>query len=190
MNVSAAFVAGPEPLEGVQPGEAALDHPPLAAQPGAVGDAAAGDPRRDATGAEPAAVGVVVVAAVGEQLPWAAARPAASTADRRHGIDQRNQLRDVVAVAAGDTDRQRDTTGVTDQVVLGAGTPAVDRRRADVVPPLSARTCEPSTAATSRSSPSSARSWSSSCSCSFGQTPAVVQSRSRRQQVTPEQPTS
>jgi hypothetical protein len=53
--MSAAFVAGAQPFEGVQPGDAALDHPAVAAQPGAVGDAAAGDPRRDAAGAELAA---------------------------------------------------------------------------------------------------------------------------------------
>jgi hypothetical protein len=50
----------------VQPGEAALDDPTLFAQAGAVGDAAAGDPRGDAAGAQLAAVLVVVVAAVRE----------------------------------------------------------------------------------------------------------------------------
>jgi len=59
----------------------------------------------------------------------------------------------------------------------------------DAVPPLSARTWEPSTAQRPRSSSPSARSWASSSSCSAGQTPASVQSRSRRQQVTPEHPT-
>ena len=96
--------------------------------------------------AELAAVDVVVVAAVGEQLPRSAAGPAAPAPDRRDGVDQREELGDVVAVAAGQGDRERDAAGVADQVVLGAGPAAVDRRGADVVPPLSARTCEPSTA--------------------------------------------
>ncbi len=47
MDVSAALVAGPEALEGVQPGEATLDHPPLAAQARAMGDAAATTGRYD-----------------------------------------------------------------------------------------------------------------------------------------------
>jgi hypothetical protein len=47
VDVGAALVAGAESFEGVQPGEAALDHPAVAAQPGAVGDAAAGDARGD-----------------------------------------------------------------------------------------------------------------------------------------------
>src|SRR5512143_4304125 len=125
--VGAVCVAGAEPLESVQPGEATLDHPALAAQPGAVGSPAAGDPRRDATAAELAAVGVVVVAAVGEQLPRAAAGSAPPSADRRHGVEQRDQLGDVVAVAAGEGDRQRDATGIADQVVLAAGPAAIDR---------------------------------------------------------------
>jgi hypothetical protein len=127
VDVAAPLVAGAQPLEGVQPGEAALDDPAVAAQPGAVRDAAAGDPRSDAAGAQLAAVDVVVVAAVGEQLPWAPAGPAASASDRRHRVDQRDELGDVVPVAAGEADGQRDAAGVADQVVLGARAPAVDR---------------------------------------------------------------
>jgi hypothetical protein len=98
VEVGAAFVARAQPLEGVQPGEAALDHPAVPAQAGAVGDPAAGDPWGDAPGAQPAAVDVVVVAAVGAQLPRLASGPAAQAADRRDGIQQRDQLGDVVAL--------------------------------------------------------------------------------------------
>src|SRR4051812_15604693 len=101
-----------------------------------MGDAAAGDPRRDPTLFELAAVDVVVVAPVGEQLPRSPAWPAAPATDRRHGVDQRDQLSHVVAVAAGEGDRERNAAGVADQMVLGAGTSAVDRRGTDVVPPI------------------------------------------------------
>ena len=127
MDVGSAFVARAQPFEGVQPGEAALDHPAVSAQAGAVGDAAAGDPRGDAPGAQLAPVLVVVVAAVGEQLARRASGPATQAADRRNGIQQRDQLGDVVAVAAGQRDGQRDAAGVAEQMVLGAGTCAVDR---------------------------------------------------------------
>jgi hypothetical protein len=127
VNVAAALVAGAQPLEGMQPGEAALDDPALLAQARAVRNTAAGDPRSDAAGAELAAVDVVVVAAVGEQLPRSAAGSAAAAADRRHGLDQGNELGDVVSVAAGEADRERDAAGVADQVMLGAGTAAVNR---------------------------------------------------------------
>ncbi len=127
MDVAASLVAGAESFEGVQPGEAALDDPALSAEAGAVGDAAAGDPRCDAAGAQHPPVLVVVVAAVGEQLPWSPAGASAPSPDRRHGLDQRNQLGDVVAVAAGQGDRQRNAAGVADQMVLGTGPATVDR---------------------------------------------------------------
>ena len=89
MDVGSAFVAGPEALEGVQPGTAAFDDPAVSAQAGAVGHAAARDPGCDAPGAQLTAVLVVVVAAVGEQLTRLAAWPAAQATDRWHGLDQR-----------------------------------------------------------------------------------------------------
>ena len=140
MDVGSAFVAGAESLEGVQPGEAAFHDPADAAEPGAMGLAAAGDAGCDAAGAQQAPVLVVVVAAVGVDLSWLAARPPASAADRRDGVQQRDELRDVVAVPAGEGDGDGDAAGVADQVVLAARTAAVDRGWADVVPPLSART--------------------------------------------------
>jgi hypothetical protein len=72
VDVGAALVAGPESLEGVQPGEAAFDDPALTAQAGAVGRAAAGDSWGDLAGAQLPAVDVVILAAVSEQLPGSA----------------------------------------------------------------------------------------------------------------------
>jgi hypothetical protein len=111
----------------VQPGEAAFDDPAVSAQAGAVGDAAAGDAWGDAAGTKDPPVLVVVVAAVGEQLTRLAAGPATPTTNRWHRVQQREELRDVVAVVAGEGDRQRNAAGVADQVVLGTGTAAVDR---------------------------------------------------------------
>jgi hypothetical protein len=127
VEVGSAFVAGAQPLEGVQPREPALDDPAGLTQSGAVRDTAAGDARGDAAGAQQAAVLVVVVATVGVDLAGLAAGSSAAAANRRYGVDQRDQLGDVVAVAAGEGDRERDAAGVADQVVLGAGTAAVDR---------------------------------------------------------------
>ena len=60
MDVGAVLVAGEQTLEGVQPGEAALDDPPLTAQTVAVGNAAARDPRGDPALPELAAIDIVV----------------------------------------------------------------------------------------------------------------------------------
>lgn len=47
---------------------------------------------------------------------------------------------DVIAVAAGESDLQRDVVGVDDQVVLGAGPAAIDFGWVRCGPPLRART--------------------------------------------------
>src|SRR5207247_3982162 len=98
----APFVADQQPLEMMEPGEGALDHPAGAAESRAVLGLAASDLGGDAAPAQLAPVLVVVVAAIGGDP----LRPAARTPDlapyRRHPLDERDQLGDVVAVAAGE----------------------------------------------------------------------------------------
>jgi hypothetical protein len=118
VDVGPALEAHQEAAELVQPGEAALDRPALATQPRAVGGAPAGDQGADATPAQLAPVGVVVVAAVGHERRGPAPRPADPARERRHGIHERDQLGDVVAVAAGQADGEREARGVGEEVVL------------------------------------------------------------------------
>src|SRR5690606_13460329 len=102
--------------------------------------AAAGDAGADAFGVNPAAMGVMVVATVGVDDLGTSSGPAASAAHRWDRLDQRDELGDVVTVAAGQADRQRDARALGDHVVLRAGPGAVDRARTGFGPPLSART--------------------------------------------------
>ncbi len=132
--------------------------------------------------------GTVVVAPVGEQLPWPVTGPADQAADAGDRIQQRRELCDVVPVPAGQRHREGCSVAVGDQVALAARPRAVDRRRSGVSPPFRARTCEPSIAASSMSSSPALRSSARRTSCRRGQTPASVQSRRRRQHVTPLQP--
>jgi hypothetical protein len=60
----------------------------------------------------------VVVAAVGHERRGPAPRPADPARERRHPVNERDQLGDVVAVAAGQADGQRDPLGVGEEVVL------------------------------------------------------------------------
>ncbi|GAA0958950.1 hypothetical protein GCM10009574_036640 [Streptomyces asiaticus] len=69
--------------------------------PDPVGLSATRDPRSDASFAEPSAVDVVVVPAVGVQHSGLAAWPAPFTPHRCQSIDQRKELGDVIAVGAG-----------------------------------------------------------------------------------------
>jgi hypothetical protein len=130
VDLVAAVVADKQSLELVQPGEGAFDDPTEAAEPGAVLGLAAGNLRRDPALAEFAAVGGVVVTAVGGQALGAIARPADASAHRRHALDERDQLGDVVAVAARDRPGERDPGRVDQEMVLGAVSGSINRARA------------------------------------------------------------
>ena len=112
MHFVAAVVADEESFVVVQPGEGALDDPAGPAEPRAVLGLAPSDLRLDAAGTEFAPVLVVVVAAVGGDPLGPSARPADLAPHRRDALDERDELRDVVAVAAGDRPGQRDPGGV------------------------------------------------------------------------------
>jgi len=188
VEVGAYLVADPKALELVEPGEGPLDDPAGLAQTRSVWDASAGDLRGDAAGPEDAPVLVVVVAAVGEQPARPVPRSSAKPADAGDRVQQGQELGDVVPVSAGQSDGKGGAVPVDDQVVLAARPCAVDRRRSGVSPPFRARTCEPSIAQSFMSSRPALRSSARRTSCRRGQTPASVQSRSRRQAVTPLHP--
>ncbi|TDT39650.1 hypothetical protein EV562_10320 [Streptomyces sp. BK208] len=189
MEIGASFVAGAESFELVQPGEGPLDHPAHFAQSGAVGSAATSDYGFDASLPQQTTVLVEVVTAVCKQPPRRAARASSHAPYWRDRIQQWQELGDVVSVTAGECDCEGTTVTVDDQVMLGSGAGTVGRRGADMIPPLRAGMCEPSTAQSSRSKRSALRSSLRRVECRRGQTPASVQSLSRRQAVTPEQST-
>jgi hypothetical protein len=89
---------------------------------------AARDHGLHAAGPELATVLVVVVAAVGDQAVGAHPGPAELAAHRADAVDERQQLGDVVAMPAGEADGQRDAGTVDQQMMLGAGAAAVNRR--------------------------------------------------------------
>ena len=127
MNVVGAVGADEQAAAVVEPGEGTFDDPAVTAESGAVLALAASDHGLDAALPDQATVLVVVVAAIGDQRPRPTSRPADPTADRRHPVEQLEQLRDVVAVAAGERPGERDATAVYEQVVLAAGPAAIDR---------------------------------------------------------------
>jgi hypothetical protein len=186
VDVVADLPADAQSAEPVQQCKALLHHPAVHAQSGTVLDAAPRDDRSYPQGPHLLAVLVVVVAAVGVERDRSLSGPSASAAYGRDGLNQGDELGDVVAVSAGQRYRQRDAVPFGDQMVLGACSGTVDRARSCFGPPLSALTCEPSITALDQSSAPAAFSSARSDSCRRCQTPASFQSRRRRQQVMPE----
>jgi hypothetical protein len=70
---------------------------------------------------------VVVVAAVADDDVGALAWSADQSCHRGDALQQRDQLGDVVAVAARERVGERDHGGVDEEMVLGAGSAPVDR---------------------------------------------------------------
>ena len=102
VDVGAAFVADAQAAVLVQPGDRALDDPTLFAEPRAVRLLGAADLGADAAGAQFVAVAAGVVGAIAEQPPRPAAGATALAAHRRDRINERQQLEDVVVIAAAE----------------------------------------------------------------------------------------
>jgi hypothetical protein len=126
----AAVVADEQSFVVVEPGEGALDNPADTTEAGAVLGLATSDLRFDVARTEFAPVLVVVVAAVGRD----SLGPSSGSADlAAHGwdaLDQRHELGNVVAVAAGDRPGERDPGRVYEKVMLGAVSGSINRARA------------------------------------------------------------
>jgi hypothetical protein len=129
VDVVASVGADQESAAVVEPGEGALDDPAFTAEAGAVLGLTTRDHRLDPALPEQPPVLVVVVAAVGDQPRRPAPRAADTAADGRHAVEQVEQLGDVVAVAAGERPGEWDAAAVYKEVVLAAGSAAIDGAR-------------------------------------------------------------
>jgi len=82
----------------------------------------------------------VVVAAICGHAVGPASRASNPAAHVWHSLDERDQLCDVVAVAAGERPGERDAAGVYEKVMLGAGSGSINRARARLGAPFFACT--------------------------------------------------
>ncbi len=186
MNVSAALETTTEAAEVMQPGMRAFNDPAIFAKAAAVFGAAPGDHRLDTALAQHSPMSLEVVTSIGVDHTRSAQRVAAQSANRRNRVDQGQQLRDVVDIRTGQDRGERRAVGVGDDVVLGTGARSIGGVWPSFWPAPTARIDDESTAAREKSIWSAARSFASSNSCRRSHTLAACQSRSRRQQVTPE----
>lgn len=129
----------------------------------------------------------MIVGLVGVQLARPAARAtAAARAHRRDGVECGGQLRAVVGIRPCQDDTERCAAGIDDEVALRARLAAVCRVRAGRRPPFLAGMLALSSAARPQSSCPALSSRSSRARCRAIHTPAICQSRSRRQHDMPE----
>src|SRR5439155_9773110 len=107
-------IADPQPAQVVKPRERALHDPAFFAEPRTVLAAAPRDHGLHAPSSQLASVLIVVIATIGEHPLGAPPWTPALASDRADSGDQRQQLCDVVAMPAGQADRERDPARVGD----------------------------------------------------------------------------
>jgi hypothetical protein len=121
VNVKSALEANTKTTETMEPRMSPFDKPTEFVEAAAVSGAAPGGDRSDATLAKSAAMRVEVVAEVGVDDLGLAKRSASYASNRQDGVDQRQQLRDIVAIRAGQDDADRNAVRVYEDVVFGLG---------------------------------------------------------------------
>ena len=186
MHVCIAFVADFEPSERMKPGKGSFDEPAGFTEATAMRRTDFGEQGCDAAFAQALSVRLGTVAAVTLNNLRFAQRTSALSSNGRNCLDQRIELRDVVAIRSRQEDRERDALRVDDEVVLAAELAPVRWVRTGFFPASIARTEELSTMARAMSSCPRRRNSASSVSWMRCQTPASCQATSRRQHAVPE----
>lgn len=118
MDDGEALEAHAQSLEVMQPSNRSLDNPTGFAKPAAMRFTATGNFGGDSGCVQRLAVFVVVVPAITLDDAGLGQWTAAFAADRRNRLDQRQQLGDVVAIGAGQYQRQRYALGLRQEVML------------------------------------------------------------------------
>ena len=191
MDLGVAFVADQQATEPVQPRQGSLRDPTVASEPLARLDTLAGDTRADMSLPKRTAVGARDVAQIAVHLRRPSARSATSPANRPDAVDHRDERDDIGDVRRREPRRREGrAVAVGDHVVFRAEFAAVGGIRPRRAAPLFAGACAESTAARDQSRPPTRWSRARSTARIWSQTPARCQSRRRRQQVTPEHPSS
>jgi hypothetical protein len=191
VDLHLTLVADGQPSKVVQPGQRALNYPPVPAKPFTAFNPSSRDTWGDPSFSQGFPALVVVVPLVSVQLhrpPYPASSPSAKTCLLLDGLDSIHHFHKhcaVMDIGTGADYRERDPLPVDHKMALRARFASIRRRRPGSFAPFLAGTLAESTDARVQSilpaSPNlSSRSW-----CRRSHTPASCQSRRRRQQVMP-----
>ena len=185
MNIGATFVTNPQAAVLAKPGEGTLYDPAIDTQAAAMLCSTPGQQRDNVPLTQRASMRLRVIGPIAQNGLGTPTGPSHFARDGPDGIDQRQQLRDVVAIGPRDLDGQRNAIGRSQQMVLGARFTPIRGIGAGLRPPKTARMELESTGAREKSIWSASRSSLSSTWWTCVQTPAFCQASSRRQQVMP-----
>jgi len=191
VDVGAALISYGETPEAIEPGEGSFYDPTMPAELFLALDALAGNTREDPALAASFAATGVIISFIGMALVGPSLRAARLSANRRNGVEHVGKHCAVMGVGTCQPHGQWNTALVCHKVPFRPRLAAIRWIWARGRPPFFAGIDEESTQTRLKSILFAPRRRRSSSSCNLPQTPASCQSRSRRQQVTPEpQPSS
>lgn len=121
MNVRTSLETNTEATEVMQPSMRAFHDPAIFAKATAMFGTALCDHRLDTAIAQRLPMSLGIVTTIGIDHTRSVQWVAAQSANRRNRVDQRQQLRDVIDVRAGQDRGERRAVRVGDDVVLGTG---------------------------------------------------------------------
>jgi len=125
MDVRPSLIANTQSSELVQPGEGALDHPPIDAQAAAVFFIASRKNGLDASSAKLFTVRLGIVSPIALHTSWTASRTTFLALKGRNTIHKLQQLGDIMIIGPGESNSQRYTLCVGDQMMFAPGLAAV-----------------------------------------------------------------
>jgi len=186
MEVRAPLIADGQPPVPVKPREGAFNHPAMATQSVVGVDPLARDVHLDVATAQEAAAAGDVVRFVGMDLGGATPTSMPSCANRGNRVEQRFEQDTVMAMRAAQAGDEGQPMALDCEVVCRPRFPSIRGVRPGLHAPLFVAMLALSTLTRSQSIRSASPSRSSTTRCKRSQMPACCQSRSRRQQVTPD----
>lgn len=157
MDIEPSLESDPQLCEPSKPRVGALDNPAVFAKPLTAFDTSSCNSAQDPFGLQVGPAAAIVITLVRMQFPWALARPAHQTSERRDGVNAWLEQHGVMPVGPTDQHHQRNTTSVYDDVPFGPQFPSVCRIGTRLLTPRGLGTVEPSMLARSQSIWSCAR---------------------------------
>lgn len=170
----------------VQPGDATLYHPAINTESASVRGPSLGQQWDNSSVEKLSPMRLRIISSIAKNTIGTLKRFADLACDCRNTVNQRQKLRNIATVCAGQYHRKRDTIGVRYQMVFRPFLAAIRRIWACFCPPKTARTDDESTTAREKSIWSACRNLFNSAWCILTHTPAFCHSCSRRQQVIPQ----
>lgn len=186
VDIIASLVSNTKASVLMQPRQAAFHHPAVNPKPAAIFSAALSEQGNDSLTAKLSSVRFTVISPIAKNRIRTLKRSAHLACNCRNALNQRQQLRYIMAVSASQSDRKGNTVGVRYHMMFRAFLAAIRGVGACFCPPKTARTEAESTIAREKSIWSTHRSLFSSIRWILSHTPARCQSCRRRQQVIPE----